>query len=614
MRSVQFGLLIGVVLAELVGAYVLLDGSDWAFDDNIYLVLAQQHGLTWQWLSHSVFGHFAVGYRLGYSVLDHLMPIDYRWVMALMLLLLGAAAVTFFRVLELLFHRTWLALSMTVCFAGSILFVRAIQWWAFGLQGIPTVLADLLCVYGYLLYQRDRTWRWLALSALSLAFGLLFYEKAAFAPLYIALLRLLFLTPELSRRSVREVVRRERWIWLAYVVVLAVWYAGYRYSGANLGMAASPTAAQWVRFYEVGWFQSVVPAAFGFGMPWANIYTSNVVSSLQVVEIVVLQVVVAAAVVISVVRDRRAWRAWACLVFLFASSGFLTGQARIALYGPSAMAGDLRYWIDFAWLTPLFVCLAFLPRLRLATEPTGRAAFTNSRRAVAVTVLLLTYLFAAGASAHHMERLWPGVSARTWQTNLERTLIADRRRWPAAVIAQATVPFYIIEPEVAPINQLSFVLPHYGGYAPVDGPVRSGPILTVNLTGDALPATPQVVLRRSAGTCPWQGAATRIVRIAIGPQNAPPAGLAYLRVSHLARRATALPLSVNTGTGLDASADQNVILSPDAHGTIAWLGPNRLSRLRLTVTAEPGMCIGEVDIATLPTGTHHLAPRAPLLR
>ena len=279
------------MLAELIGAYVLLHGSDWAFDDNIYLVLARQHGLTWQWLSQSVFGHFAIGYRFGYSVINHVMPIDYRWVIGLMLLLLGAAAVTFFRVLELLFHRTWLAISMTVCFAGSILFVRAIQWWAFGLQGIPTVLGDLLCVYGYLRYQRDRTWRWLALSALSLAFGLLFYEKAAFAPLYIALLRLLFLAPELRWRPVVEIVRRERWIWLAYVAVLAVWFGGYHYSGANLGGAASPTAAQWVRFYEVGWFQSVVPAAFGFGMPWANIYTANVVSSLQMVEIVVLQVV-----------------------------------------------------------------------------------------------------------------------------------------------------------------------------------------------------------------------------------------------------------------------------------------------------------------------------------
>jgi hypothetical protein len=596
-------LLTGVLVALLAGAYVLLHGSDWAFDDNIYLVLARQHGLTWGWLTDSVFGHFALGYRFGYSVLNHLMPIDYRGVMVLTLMLLGASAVTFFRVLELLFHRPWLALSMTICFAGSILFVRAIQWWAFGLQGIPTVLADLLCIYGYLLYQRERRWRWLALSGLALAFGLLFYEKAAFAPLYIALLRLLFLTPQLSWRSAIEIVRRERWIWLAYAAVLAVWYAGYRYSRANLGGAASPTAAQWVRFYEVGWLQSVVPAAFGFGMPWANIYTTNVVSSLQTVEIVVLQVVLVAAVVISVRSDHRAWRAWACLGFLFALSGFLTGEARITLYGPSAMAGDLRYWIDFAWLTPLFVCLAFLPRPEPAAEPTGRSGLVPPRRAVAgtVPVLLLAYLIAAGVSAHNMERLWPGAKARTWQANLERTLIADRRRWPAAVIAQAVVPFYIIEPGVAPINQLSFLLPHYDGYAPIDGPVRTGPILAVNPAGQAVPATPHIILRRLAGTGPTP---SEIIRIALPAQNAPPPGRAYLRVSYLARRARALPLGVNTGTGLDASADHNLILSAGAHETIAWLGPNPLSRLTLTVTAQAGMAIGELDVVTLPTGTN----------
>ena len=599
VRTVQFRLMIGLVGIGLIGAYVLLRGSAWAFDDNIYLVLAEQHGLTWHWLTDAVFGHFAVGYRLGYSALNHVMPIDYRWVVVLMLLLLGAAAVTFFRVLETLFHRRWLALAMTVWFAGSILFVRAIQWWAFGLQGIPTVLADLLCIYGYLRYQQQPRSRWIALSAISLALGLAFYEKAAFAPLYVALLRFGFLTPNLSWRTVREALRRERWIWLAYVGVLVVWYAGYRYSGANFGNAASPTAAQWARFFEVGWLQSVVPSAFGVGMPWANIYSSTAMSSLQSVEVIVLQVVVAAVVVISVIRDRGAWRAWAVLLFLFGLTGFLTGEARIGLYGPSAMAGDLRYWIDFAWLTPLLVCLAFIPRPQLAGERVHPTTTAPRPRTVACSVaVLLAYVVAAAASAHHMERLWPGVSARSWETNLQNTLVADRRRWPTAVIAQGIVPFYIVEPAVAPLNQLGFVLPHYAHGARLDGPVR-GPILTINAEGQAVRATTRVHLRDRVAGCTGHEAAARSIEITRSSQSSLAAGQAYLLANYRSGGFAKLPLDVSTGRGRDQSADPFVGLSPGTHRTLAWLGPNRPTRIRVTMPPLPGLCVRELDIVGL---------------
>ena len=80
---------------------------------------------------------------------------------------------------------------------------------------------------------------------------------------------------------------------------------------------------------------------------------------------------------------------------------------------------------------------------------------------------------------------------------------------------------------------------------------------------------------------------------------APPAGEAYLLARYLTTRTWRLPITVGRGLGLDSAADHELVVSPRASESIAWLGPNRLSRFRLTIPREPGLCVRELDVVSL---------------
>ncbi len=178
-RSIPLGhLVFALILAVTAVTYFILRNSAWVYDDNLILSLARSAGFGWTWIDHPIFQHWDPAMNVTYSVLVHLFPLDYRWALLAMLLLLGTSMFFFERIIGMVIGRGWVSLALCAWFGLSITWTRELQWWASGVQAIPSLLCELLCLYGFLRYFLEPRNRWLMLSAGALAVGLLFLREA----------------------------------------------------------------------------------------------------------------------------------------------------------------------------------------------------------------------------------------------------------------------------------------------------------------------------------------------------------------------------------------------------------------------------------------------------
>jgi hypothetical protein len=595
-------LLAAVIAVELLALYVVLNGGSWVLDDNLYLELARASGFGWKWLMNSNYGHWAPAHHAVYSLQLHLMPLDYRWALALMLVLIGGSIYLLERVIAMLTGGGWSPLITAACFGVSVLLIRPLQWWVSGLQSFPTIFCDLLVLYAYLRYDGGRSARWVLVSAGAMAVALMFYEKAAFMPLYIVLFRVLLMTEQLRVRIVWGILKRERWLWLTYGVVLMLWAVGYKsHGGGFAGVGGAPTASEWLEFFRVLWVQTLVPAVFGLTMPASNPFVAHpTLSGLQVAVVAVLQVVVVAAILVSVRRKMSAWRAWVFLAVCVLANGALTGAARIGQFGPN-VAADLRYWLDFSWLVPLAVVFAFSPRRVFSHQvPTTPRSLPPLRRAIASALLVALLAYGAGsvATAAKLQRQWPGNLARTWETHLEKGLDVAGRARPAPILAENIVPWYILMADLPPLNQVSFIAPLYGPTFRVDGPV-TGKLLTVDPVGNVRPAKIRVLYSDPLNRCLPTGAkAPPLLRRLPRSVSAAP-GSYYVLANYRARHPTTLGLGVESGIGVATHADPSIALAPTAHQSIAWLGTGTPLWIKLTFPRRPGVCLWTLQVVAL---------------
>jgi hypothetical protein len=376
-RSVSArGLLVVLVPFELLILYVVLRNSSWVYDDNFFLALAGQEGFTWHWLSSVQFEHWDIAEHAVISLQHAIFYFDYRWALIAMLLVLGASAYLLERVLATFVHNRLVTVALALWFALNILWVRPLQWWAAGVQYLPYTFFELLCLYGFLRYHADRAVRWLVISAGALAGGLLFYEKPAYMLLYLALLQILLMCRDLRPRQVLTSFWRDRAIWLAYVVIIAIWAIGYIHSHAYGGSVGSVTVGQYASYFRILWLQTLVPSLASVTIPGSGL------DALQIAFVVVSQLVVAAGLALSLRRKRSAWRAWAFLGVIILANGALVARSRISQFGVE-IANDPRYLVEYAWIVPLAVCAAFSRDVVLPSSAAEQADLARGRIAVA---------------------------------------------------------------------------------------------------------------------------------------------------------------------------------------------------------------------------------------
>ena len=473
------------------------------------------------------------------------------------------------------------------------------QWWSTGLEVFPTLVCDLLCLWGYLRYQGERSGRWVIVSAGAIAAGLMFYEKPAYMPLYLALIRSLPLARDCSVRATLSTFWRERAMWLAYGMVLAA-YAVLRESAsaASIASAGSSAFGAWVEFARILWAQTLGPAAFGLRLPAAGLSTVEVGTAVGV------QIAVVGLVVVSVLRKRSAWRAWLALALCVVATLVLVGQARLADFGPS-IGNDPRYLADFSWLIPLTICLAFSRRdtfLPLASPTPAHPQVPKLSRGIALgAVLTVAYVATSIVTTVTLQRDWPGPQARAWEARVTTGLAQLTRGDAVPVVANANAPYYIVQDLFSPDNQLSVIVPLYNSRVHVDGPL-SGPLFVLDPDGTPRRATvgtvaDSLLTRREACVRPTYPTLTITNRVST--RLSPTDGPYYLRVVYRDAQPTSLPLYVDHGSGFPGAPQAAVVLPAGAGQSIAWLGEASPRGLDVQIPAGSAACVLRLDIVRL---------------
>src|SRR4051812_43993220 len=361
-----------------------------------------------------------------------------------------------YRIFKQLFGERRSNLVLLLLFGTSILLVTSFLWFADGLHKLPSTFLSLLAIDTYLTYWRTRSKAALAVSVAAVSLGSLFYVKALLVPLYLVLIRFLFLE-ERPRRFLR-MLWEERWTWLAFAPTAAIYLWNYESNYADTSGPA-PSLHLLGTYLWVNWFKGVTPALVGVEIgPQAA--RSGVVFA------TVAQLVFIGVVGYTIYRKRSAWRAWAFWGVCFCVNAALVGLGRLATMGVDRVGKELRYDTEMSWLLPLALGFAFFPGTvagGAAEAPPARPRLRlRLRLRVAVAGALVAYLVAATATGAGISSSWREHNSgpsRAYVENIRSDVARLARAGRPLVAIDDQVPGFLIGTADHPLNRLERLIP-----------------------------------------------------------------------------------------------------------------------------------------------------------
>jgi hypothetical protein len=446
--------LLAVVAASIVFQALLASGSYFTGDDWLHLVLAHDAAShagppSLDYLGRPVFIHYAPGLRFGYWVLARTAELSWGAALAAMLVLFAGSIALLHRILRRLFGERRSNLVLVLLFGTSILLVTSFLWFSDGLHKLPSTFLSLLAVDAYLTYHLTRRKSALLLAVAAVSLGSLFYVKALLVPLYLVLIRVLFLE-ERPRRALR-VLWEERFAWLAFVPTFAIYGWNYEQSYAHI-RAARPSLDLLGNYLWIAWYKGVTPAFLGVEVG-PNAARSGALFA------TFAQILLILVVALSVRLKRSAWRAWAFWGIAFLANATLIGLGRLGQYSLERVGSELRYDTEMAWLLPLALGFAFFPG-RVAAQPAP--ARPQPRRPLllraAAAAAVLGYAVAAIATGSAISSSWRERNSGPAEAYVEH-LRADVARLDAPEAIDDQVPAFLIGSSAKPWNRLERLVP-----------------------------------------------------------------------------------------------------------------------------------------------------------
>ena len=440
-----------VIAGALVLQAVLASGSFFTGDDWLHIVLAHsQAGLPdVDYLGHVVFIHYAPGLRLGYWALDRMAPLDWAVGQAGLLVLFAGSLLLLDRIFRKLFGERDSNRFLLLLFGTSILLVTSFLWFADGLHKLPSTFLSLLAVDAYLTYWRTRSRAALLVSVAAVSLGSLFYVKALLVPLYLALIRLLFLE-ERPRRALR-VLWAERWTWLAFAPTCAVYLWNY-FEGYADTRGPAPSLHLLGDYLWLSWYKGVTPAL-------AGVEIGPEAARSGVVFATVVQLVLIGVIALSVHLKRSAWRAWVFWGVAFSVNAALVGLGRLGTMGLDRVGKELRYDTEMSWLLPVALGFAFFPgTVAGRPAPVRQLRFVRAGAGFAIAA----YLVAACATGAGISSSWREHNSgpsKAYVENLRRDVGRLVRGGGAPVAIDDQVPAFLIGSADAPLNRLERLIP-----------------------------------------------------------------------------------------------------------------------------------------------------------
>lgn len=447
--------LLAVAVASIAFQAVLASGSYFTGDDWLHVVLAHDstaHGgpPSLDYLGRPVFIHYAPGLRFGYWALAQVAPLSWGVALGAMLVLFAGCIVLLHRILEKLFGERRSNLLLVLLFGTSILLVTSFLWFSDGLHKLPSTFLSLLAVDAYLTYHRTRSKAALALCVAAVSLGSLFYVKALLVPLYLVLIRLLFL--EERPRRAAKVLWAERWTWLAFVPTFAIYLWNYQQTYAH-SRAAEPSLDLLGDYLWIAWYKGVTPAFLGVEIG-PNAARSGALFA-TFAQIVLILVVFA-----SLRLKRSAWRAWAFWAIAFLANATLVGFGRLGSYGLERVGSELRYDTEMAWLLPLALGFAFFPG-KVAGRPAEERPPPRRRRALrlAAVAAVAAYAIAATLTGAGISDSWRTRNSGPSEAYVEHLRADVRGLRPGSEAIDDQVPAFLIGSSARPWNRLERLVP-----------------------------------------------------------------------------------------------------------------------------------------------------------
>lgn len=602
-----------LAVAQAIVLLIVNRGNAFIYDDWFYFVRAREAGFAGEWIFSDYFQHLAPGHRAASTVIVDVLDVRFLPVLVLEVAAIAFAVVLFERCCRLLWGARWIHVLAAFFFGFSILMMRPLQWWSNGQQVIPTLVVDLICLYGFLRWRGGGSRWWIALSAGAMTFGLLFYIRPILMIGILLLLRILLFEERLRPGPILAGLWRERLVWLAYLLpalVYAAFYLGrHVYEGGGGDGAATP--GEIAEFVRISWLRSLAPSFLGIRIPVGELTTWQTIGE------VLAQVLILGFAAFTIVRRRSALRAWTFWSLVFLGSLLIVGVPRLPQFGPE-IGFDLRYLVDYAWLLPLSACAALAPRAtcdpadgvpRAQTLPVPRAGVVAG-----VAVVLAGYSALTLTTMADINREWEGDEANTWVSNVRDKVPALPR---GAILADRETPNFIVPAFIPAYNTLRQALPLLDDRQ-VDGPVRTGPVYELDDSGTPRPvglaASSRgnlVELQRSGAVVVVNGPTeVRGDALCVTPTTAPaliewtfaaPAEgqRLYLELDYSAPEDFVAPLFVDDGNGYPGVPDRTVSFARDAPRSLTWLRRERAVRTRVDVQPGDSVCVNAIAVGIL---------------
>jgi hypothetical protein len=452
---------VAVILLGCLAVWAWTRGSYFFADDWFNFDIARDAGMSSGYLRTGYFGHFAPGHRVLDWILAWKLPANWSAAQAIMLGLYVVSATALYGVMRQAGCGRVAPVGAVAVFCASVVWVRVVQWWASAGHILPATAGTLVAMWASMRYFRTHAARWIVLATASLLAGLAFYEKPALLIGYVILLRYLVGVPgEEAGVPLRERIRRDAPLLVALAAATAVYAVWVLTQGYSQGGARVPLGT-YAKYFVENWVHGVAPLVIGQGSP-------EYAPPVPLFFLIAAEVIVAALLVVSLRRDRRAWRAWAFLAIVWVTNVGLVAWGRIATFGVG-IGHDPRYNAELAFLLPLAIALAFRP-LRAGTIPPASAAHASgggvrsrlvSRPwpAVAVAAAGLFLILSATDAHRRVSDHWQGKAAHAWMQAFRTSVDAVRARGEAPVVLDAPLSFDLVGPTGPPSNLASAVVP-----------------------------------------------------------------------------------------------------------------------------------------------------------
>ena len=332
LRSHDGMLLALVVLAQGAVVWHFASRSYFFQDDFVSLFHARTADLTPGWLIGNQIGRFAPGQRLLTFTLWRAVGFDFTAALATLVAIQSIGVVLLQRILALLFGSRWWTFVIAFTYGTSVLLMPSLQWYSAGSHSLTETTLALASIHAYLCWWRGRRQAWLWWSAAAMVGALLFSEKGVLIPVWLVLMRVLLLDADVPlRTSIRRVVGEWR-VWALYAIPLAVYLVVYTTRDYTGHWHVPDLSVVWEYLWR-GWLHGFTPGILGVRV------TPGSDDLIRSAGVAACQIALAAAVVVSIVRRRSAWRAWAFLavafllnavVYLSGSTGGRTSRTRCA--------------------------------------------------------------------------------------------------------------------------------------------------------------------------------------------------------------------------------------------------------------------------------------------